>query len=60
MLWVFTKMNRLVHQLQICYQISLETTYNRCEPEIESVVLTVPYFSTLTATNATTGDNTYS
>jgi hypothetical protein len=27
------------------------------DPEIESVVLTVPYFSTLTATEASTGNN---
>jgi hypothetical protein len=41
-------------------QISLET-FNPTivgEPEIESVVLTVPYFSTLTATEASTGNNT--
>jgi hypothetical protein len=40
-------------------QISLET-FNPTivgEPEIESVV-TVPYFSTLTATEASTGNNT--
>ena len=28
-------------------------------PEIESVVLNIPYFSTLTNTDATSGDNTY-
>jgi hypothetical protein len=28
-------------------------------PVIESVVLTIPYFSTLKSVTATTGDNTY-
>jgi hypothetical protein len=28
-------------------------------PEIESVILSIPYFSTLTKTDATSGDNTY-
>ena len=42
-------------------QISLETTITSLgvNPVIESVVLTVPYFSTLTATDASSGDNTY-
>lgn len=42
-------------------QISLETINPKIgdNPIIESVVLTVPYFSTITATNATNGDNTY-
>ncbi|MBX9888642.1 MAG: DUF4270 domain-containing protein [Flavobacteriaceae bacterium] len=42
-------------------QISLETINPTIgvNPVIESVVLTIPYFSTITASNATTGDNTY-
>lgn len=42
-------------------QLSLETFSPTIgvDPEIESVVLTVPYFSTLTATEASSGNNTY-
>lgn len=42
-------------------QLSLETFSPTIgvNPEIESVVLTVPYFSTLTATEASSGNNTY-
>lgn len=42
-------------------QLSLETFSPTIgvKPEIESVVLTVPYFSTLTATEASSGNNTY-
>lgn len=42
-------------------QLTLETVKPTIgiNPEIESVILTVPYYSTLKSTDATSGDNTY-